>query len=86
MDQLRFLIQGIHQFFEAKESARGRSNLSSALQLNRDNPTAAEANVVNIYAWNESDAGGWLVPTLSEGMARLDALRKILRPAGKPGR
>jgi len=59
------------------------ANLNSALQWNRDNPAAAEANVVHIYAWNESDEGGWLVPTLSEGKARLDALRKILRPAGE---
>jgi len=27
------------------------------------------ANAILIYAWNELDEGGWLVPTLSEGDA-----------------
>ncbi len=31
-------------------------------------------------AWNEFDEGGWLCPSLSEGSARLDALRAVLRP------
>jgi hypothetical protein len=54
-------------------------NLRSALQWNQENPTAAEANAVIIYAWNESDEGGWLVPTLHEGTARLDAIREALK-------
>jgi len=37
---------------------------------------------VLIYAWNEFDEGGWLVPALppphGEGTARIDALRKVL--------
>ena len=39
--------------------------------------------LVLIYAWNELDEGGWLVPALpppdGEGTARLEALRKVLR-------
>ena len=27
-----------------------------------------------VYAWNENSEGGWLVPTLGEGTARVDAL------------
>ena len=27
-----------------------------------------------VYAWNENSEGGWLVPTLGEGAARVDAL------------
>jgi len=38
--------------------------------------------LVLIYAWNEFDEGGWLVPALppphGEGTARIDALRKVL--------
>ncbi|MDD5522079.1 MAG: hypothetical protein PHI84_14770 [Kiritimatiellae bacterium] len=38
--------------------------------------------LVLIYAWNEIDEGGWLVPVLppphGEGTARIDALRKVL--------
>jgi len=52
-------------------------HLRSAIQWNRDN-ACAEANTVIIYAWNESDEGGWLVPTLSEGSARLDSIREVL--------
>ena len=53
-------------------------HLHSAIQWNRDNAGAAQANTIIIYAWNESDEGGWLVPTLSQGPARLDAIQKIL--------
>lgn len=42
------------------------------------NPEAGEAGAVIIYAWNEFDEGGWICPTLSEGTARLDAIRKVL--------
>ena len=41
-------------------------------------PRTAEAKTLLIYAWNEFDEGGWLAPTLSEGSARLDAIREIL--------
>ncbi len=33
-----------------------------------------------IYAWDEFSEGGWICPTLSEGTARLDAIRGVLRP------
>jgi hypothetical protein len=54
-------------------------SLRSAIQWMEENPTTAEANAVIIYAWNESDEGGWLVPTLHEGTARLDAIREALK-------
>lgn len=54
------------------------NHVRSAIQWNRDNPGAAQANTIIIYAWNESDEGGWLVPTFSEGPARLDAIREVL--------
>jgi len=46
------------------------------------NSAAAEANVILIYAWNEIDEGGWLLPSLwpDQGSSRLDAIRAILRP------
>ena len=47
----------------------------------RRGAACAEANTVLIYAWNESGEGGWLVPTLNEGSARIAALRKVLRSA-----
>lgn len=45
------------------------------------NPKACPTQTGLIYAWNETDEGGWLVPTRSEGKSRLDALAKVLRPS-----
>lgn len=48
----------------------------------KKHPGKHGAELVLIYAWNEFDEGGWLVPALppprGEGTARLDALRKTL--------
>ncbi len=57
--------------------------MASALEWNRTNPKAGEANAVIIYAWNEFDEGGWICPTLSEGTGRLDAIRRVLTAAEK---
>ncbi len=53
-------------------------NLSAAIDWVGANPANAEPRAVLMYAWNESDEGGWLVPTASEGTARLDAIRGVL--------
>jgi hypothetical protein len=48
----------------------------------KEHPGQNGTELVLIYAWNEFDEGGWLVPALppphGEGAARLDALRKVL--------
>lgn len=54
-------------------------NLGAALDWCQKNPEVAEANTVLIYAWNETDEGGWLVPTRTEGAARLEAIRAFLQ-------
>ncbi len=41
-------------------------------------PDAAEPQTVIVYAWNELSEGGWLVPTLEEGDARLRAVGEAL--------
>ncbi|WP_319586102.1 glycoside hydrolase family 99-like domain-containing protein [uncultured Desulfobulbus sp.] len=53
-------------------------NLRSAFDWLKQNPDATDADTVLIYAWNETDEGGWLVPTLSEGTKRLDAIQSVL--------
>ena len=49
-----------------------------------ENPKTCQANAIIMYAWNEHDEGGWLVPTWTpEGKpntSRLDAIRRVLRP------
>jgi hypothetical protein len=48
----------------------------------KKHPGKNGTELVLIYAWNEFDEGGWLVPALppphGEGTARIDALRKVL--------
>jgi hypothetical protein len=41
-------------------------------------PTSASAQTILVYAWNELAGGGWLVPTLSEGTAKLAGLRDAI--------
>ncbi len=55
------------------------AHVQAALDWIKTNPTTAEANTAIIYAWNEFDEGGWICPTLTEGTARLDAIRAVLR-------
>ena len=62
-------------------------HLQNALNFVKENPKICLANAIIMYAWNEHDEGGWLVPTWTpEGKpntARLDAVRRVLRPDGR---
>jgi hypothetical protein len=72
--------EGIEFYYEAPKPAELAAHLKDALEWTLANFETVPASAVIIYAWNENDEGGWLVPTLSEGTARLDALRSLLRP------
>jgi hypothetical protein len=72
--------QGHGPWYAAPKPEELASHLSAALKWNAQNAASAEANTALIYAWNESGEGGWLLPTVSEGSARLDAIQKVLRP------
>jgi len=54
------------------------NHLRDALSWMEEHPRTVPARALLIYAWNEFDEGGWLAPTLSEGTARLDAIRSVL--------
>jgi hypothetical protein len=56
-----------------------RDHVRGALDWVTKHREAARAQTIIAYAWNESDEGGWLVPTHREGTARLDAIRDALR-------
>jgi len=43
-------------------------------------PAARRAPAALIYAWNENDEGGWLLPTIPCDVRRLEALRPVLAP------
>ncbi len=55
----------------AKEVA---ATVTAAVQWVCNNSAAAVTRHVLVYAWNENSEGGWLLPTLGEGTARIDAL------------
>lgn len=55
-------------------------HVHETLEWVQANQRICPARLALIYAWNETDEGGWLVPTRYEGDARLRALRRVLRP------
>ena len=73
-------------YYEPPKPQELAEHASRALKWLQANRATAKAGLALIYAWNENDEGGWLVPTLSEGTARLDALAKVLRDRGGRGR
>jgi len=54
-------------------------NVKTAMDWVTANPSTCPSKAVLIYAWNELSEGGWLVPTLTQGTAKLDALGTVLR-------
>jgi len=59
------------------------THLQDALKWVEANPCVAEANTIQIYAWNEITEGGWLLPSNPAlnpvGAGRLNAIANVLR-------
>lgn len=53
----------INDYFYPIRVSAISTHLDACLAWVRANPSAAPANVVIGYAWNENDEGGWIVPT-----------------------
>jgi hypothetical protein len=70
---------GLEKYYEQPTPEALGTHLRHAIEWIRSNPDSSPAHAALIYAWNENDEGGWLVPTISEGTARLDAIRRVLR-------
>jgi hypothetical protein len=77
---------GIDKYYQAPTPGQLAAHLGGAVDWVKANPSHSQAALTIIYAWNENDEGGWLIPTVSEGTARLDALSNVLRPEGKSGK
>jgi hypothetical protein len=64
------------------------SHLERSLHFVSTNREVCAANTIIIYAWNEHDEGGWLVPTWTPGgrpnTSRLDAVGRVLKRENKP--
>jgi hypothetical protein len=63
-------------------------HLKAALDWTVAHRAAAPANAVIVYAWNENDEGGWLVPTLNPDgtpdLRRIEAVGRMLRAWSPP--
>ncbi|MEI6210145.1 MAG: glycoside hydrolase family 99-like domain-containing protein [bacterium] len=63
------------------------THLKDAIEWTVQNRDLTPANAVIIYAWNENDEGGWLIPTLNAdgtpNTERLDAIRPLLKKDGR---
>lgn len=56
--------------------------IDDAVQWSCAHPAAATTRRVLVYAWDENSEGGWLIPTLGEGTARVDALHNFTQGRG----
>jgi len=78
------LKSGAEQYYYARGTPDEiAAHIGRGVSWYQKRPGKNGTELVLIYAWNELDEGGWLVPALpppdGEGSARLDALRKVLR-------
>lgn len=67
--------EGMDRYYAAATPAELAAHLRRALAWVETNPRAAPAHSVLVYAWNENDEGGWLVPTHPFDDSRLRAVR-----------
>ncbi len=69
--------------FQPPTSEQTAEHLRGALDWTASHTKKTPANTVIIYAWNENDEGGWLVPTLNtDGTAntgRIEAIGRMQR-------
>ncbi len=62
--------------------------LESAIKWSKKHEEESPVNSVIIYAWNENDEGGWIMPTLKEMQdyghpVRLDSIKKTIKKCNK---
>jgi hypothetical protein len=74
---------GMDRFYGAPTAEELAQHLSHALEWIEAHPHAARARAALIYAWNENDEGGWLVPTLPFDDSRITTLRRVLCAPGR---
>ena len=74
---------GIEHYFASPDPAQLAAHLQQALAWIKQQPADRQAPALLIYAWNENDEGGWLVPTAPCDEGRLQALHDVLSPATK---
>jgi hypothetical protein len=67
---------GLDKFYGPATPTELTRHLKDALSWIGTHPDTTPAKAVLIYAWNENDEGGWLVPTRGDADWRLKAVRE----------
>lgn len=70
---------GLGYFFAPPAPAELSHEVQQSLAFVARQPPSLRAPAVLVYAWNENDEGGWLVPTRPCDQSRLEALHRVLR-------
>ncbi len=68
----------IRRFYKSGTPSEIAEELDHCLSWVARHPTSAPAGTILIYAWNENEEGGWLIPTYKDDTSRLDAIRPVL--------
>ena len=73
-----------NQYSEQATPEQIAQSIENAFKFNDENKERTVFNSVIVYAWNENDEGGWIVPTYFElrdsgKPLRLDAIREMLK-------
>jgi hypothetical protein len=72
----------MEQYYESGTPEELAAHVGQGVSWFEEHPGNEGEELVLIYAWNEIDEGGWLVPALpppqGQGTARIDALRRVL--------
>ena len=71
---------GIEYYFGAPSPNDLSNHLFHALGFVERQPAEHRAPAILIYAWNENDEGGWLIPTAPCNAERVEALHAALEP------
>ncbi|MBR0898205.1 hypothetical protein JQ616_24870 [Bradyrhizobium tropiciagri] len=74
---------GITNFYTAPTKQELAGHLTQSINWVNSRAPDQRAPAVLIYAWNENDEGGWLVPTLPCQTDRLEALREVLKATAR---
>lgn len=70
---------GLDQYVAVATPAELAEHLKASLDWLAQHAATAPARTSLVYAWNENDEGGWIVPTLQDGAVRLEAIKSMLQ-------
>jgi hypothetical protein len=69
----------LHWYFTGRTPELVAQTVADAVAWMRQHPDVATRDEIGVmYAWNENGEGGYLMPTVGDGNAYLEALRPIL--------